>query len=165
MHGLVWHRLDTRLIFSFDFLGGSCNTAPRGVIPSTDNMPSAKFIFPKNFDKLAKNESFTVQLAIRHIETGWFTNPQMTFMSTPQEVNTSGDIIGHSHLVIEVLSGFGQTDPTDPRHFIFFKALNDPAVDGILSTVVTGGLPHAGYYRISAFHGGANHQPSACNRI
>jgi len=84
-------------------------------------------------------------------------------MSSPQEVNTSGDVIGHSHLVIEALSGFGQTTPTDPKNFVFFKALNDRAVDGVLSTVITGGLS-AGYYRISTIHTAANHQPSTSNR-
>ena len=125
-------------------------------------MPSAKFIFPPNFEALAKATPFTVQLAISHLQTGWFTNSQETFMSAPVEVNSSGDVIGHSHIVIEKLSGFGQTTPTDPKSFTFFKALNDPAVNGVLSTVVTNGLP-AGYYRIAAFHSGGNHQPSECD--
>ncbi|KAF9650676.1 hypothetical protein BDM02DRAFT_3185166 [Thelephora ganbajun] len=140
--------------------GGSCNTAPAGVIPSVDNMPSAKFIFPPNFAALTKNASFTVEVAISHLDTGWFTNPQKTFMSSPQEVNARGDVIGHSHIVIERLTGFGQTTPTDPKSFVYFKALNDPAVKGVLSTVISGGLP-AGYYRIAVFHTGANHQPIA----
>jgi hypothetical protein len=123
-------------------------------------MPSAKFIFPPNFETLAKNKDFTVQVAISHLETGWFTNPQTTYLSSPQEVNSSGDIMGHSHIVIESITGFGQTTPTNPKNFMFFKGLNDPAVNGILSTVVSGGLP-AGYYRIAAIHSGANHQPSA----
>ena len=125
-------------------------------------MPSSKFIFPPNFATLAKNDPFTVQLAIRHVETGWFTNPQSTYMSSPVEVGASGDVIGHSHIVIEKLSGFGQTDPTDPRYFVFYKALGDPEENGVLSTVIAGGLP-AGYYRIATFPVGANHQPSACN--
>jgi len=142
-----------------NFLDGSCNNAPIGVIPSVDNMPSAKFIFPKNFETVVKNKTFTVQLAINHLETGWFTNPQNTYMSSPQVVNGGGDVMGHSHLVIERLTGFNQTTPTDPKTFEFFKALNDPAVNGTLSCVVTGGLP-AGYFRIAAFHTGMNHQPS-----
>ena len=81
-------------------------------------------------------------------------------MSAPTEINTSGDVVGHSHVVIQQLTGFGQTTPIDPATFVFFKALNDPAVNGVLSTNVTGGLP-TGYYRIAAFHSGMNHQPSA----
>jgi hypothetical protein len=132
------------------------------VIPSVDNIPSAKFIFPPNFAALAKNKAFTVQVVINNLETGWFTNPDSTFLSAPLVVNAEGDIMGHSHVVIEQLTGFGQTTPTDPKQFVYFKALNSPAVNGVLSTNVTGGLP-AGYYRIAAIHSGANHQPSACN--
>jgi hypothetical protein len=69
--------------------------------------------------------------------------------------------IGHSHIVIQQLTGFDQTTPTDTRTFVFFDTLNDPAVNGILTSNV-GGLP-AGYYRIAAFHSGANHQPSECD--
>lgn len=141
-------------------IGGSCNPAPIGIIPSVDNIPSAKFIFPPNFAALAKNRMFTIQVAINHLETGWFTNPDTTFLSAPLVVNADGDVMGHSHVVIELLTGFGQTTPTDPKQFVFFKGLNLPAVDGVLSTNVTGGLP-AGYYRIAVIHSGANHQPSA----
>ena len=125
-------------------------------------MPSAKFIFPPNFAAVTKATTFTVQLAISHLQTGWFTNAQNTFMSAPVEVNAFGDVIGHSHIVIEKLSGFSQTTPTDPKGYVFFKALNDPAVNGVLSANVTGGLP-VGYYRIAAFHTGGNHQPSECD--
>ena len=125
-----------------------------------NNIPSAKFIFPPNFETLAKNTTFTVQIAINHLETGWFTNPLKNYMSGPQEVNTSGDVIGHSHIVIERLTGFGQTTPTNPMGFVYFKGLNDPAQGGVLSSNVTGGLA-AGYYRIAVIHSGMNHQPSA----
>lgn len=133
-----------------------------GVIPSVNNIPSAKFIFPPNFEVLAKASPFTIELAISHLQTGWFTNAQSTFLSAPVEVNGFGDVIGHSHVVIEKLSGFGQTTPTDPKGFTFFKAMNNPAVNGVLSVDVTGGLP-AGHYRIAAFHSGGNHQPSECD--
>jgi len=130
-----------------------------GVIPSRDNIPSAKFIFPPNFATLAKGQAFTIQIAVNHIETGWFTNSQETYVSAPVQVNANGDVMGHSHLVIEALTGFGQTIPTDPKVFKFFKVLGDPAsADGVLSTTVTAGLD-AGYYRIAVFHSAMNHQP------
>jgi len=131
-----------------------------GVIPSRDNIPSAKFIFPPNFEALAKNKTFTVKVAINNLETGWFTNPFTTFLSAPLEVNADGNIMGHSHVVIEKLTGFGQTTPTDPTKFVFFKGIDDVAVNGVLSTNVTGGLA-AGYYRIAVINLGANHQPIA----
>jgi hypothetical protein len=157
----VWSRSlpqGTWLISHFKSLGGSCNNAPIGVIPSVDNMPSAKFIFPPNFAALTKAETFTVKIAISHLDTGHFTNVETTFMAGPVEVNTNGDIIGHSHIVIEKLTGFGQTIPTDPKNFAYFGTLNNPAVNGVLTADVPGGLP-AGFYRISTFHTGANHQP------
>ena len=72
--------------------------------------------------------------------------------------------MGHSHVVVQQLTGFGQTTPTDPTKFAFFKALNNPAVNGVLTGDVTGGLP-AGYYRIAVFHSGMNHQPSASHSL
>lgn len=140
--------------------GGSCNPAPIGVLPSIDNIPSTKFIFPPNFEVLAKGKSFTIQIAINHLETGWFTNPDLAYLAAPTMVNSAGDVLGHSHVVIEQLTGFGQTVPTVPKTFVFFKGVNTAAVNGVLSTDVTGGLP-AGYYRIAVLATGANHQPIA----
>jgi len=128
-------------------------------MPSVDNMPSAKFIFPPNFAAVTANEMFTVKIAIRHLETSWFTNPNTTYMAAPVGVNAGGDVFGHSHIVIDKLTGFDQTEPTDPRYFHRFEPLNNPAVDGVLSFDLIGGL-EAGYYRIATFHTGANHQPS-----
>jgi len=137
---------------------GSCNPAPIGVIPSVNNLPSSKFIFPPNFAAVAKNQPFTVQVAVNNLETGWFTNPANTYLSAPQEVNMDGNILGHSHIVIERLSGFGQTTPPNPRNFDFFKGLNDRTVGGVMQGDVTPGLS-AGYYRITLIHTAMNHQP------
>lgn len=145
-------------------LGGSCNNAPIGVIPSFDNMPSSKFIFPPNFAALRANETFTVRIAVNHLETGWSTSSQTAFLSAPVMVNAAGDVMGHSHLVIEHVTGFGQTTPTDPRVFVYYRMIGDLAVNGVLSTDVAGGLP-AGYYRIATYPVGANHQLSACAPI
>jgi len=127
-------------------------------------MPSAKFIFPRNFDIIPKGQNFTAQIAISHLETGWFTNPQKTYMTGPQEVNSSGDVMGHSHITIDALTGFGQTTPTDPKNPAFFQGLNLPAVNGVLSYVVGGDKLSPGYYRISVSHSASNHQPGASNR-
>ena len=42
---------------------------------------------------------------------------------------------------------------------MFFKGLNLPDVNGILTADVTAGLP-AGEYRISSINSAANHQPA-----
>jgi len=138
---------------------GSCNPAPMGMIPSTDNMPSAKFVFPANGeDSLLENTSFTVQLAIQNVQTGSFVNPDENYLAAPQQLNSQGLIIGHAHIVIQSLSSINQSTPLDAKTFAFFQGVNAPAVNGILSANVTGGLP-AGSYRVSSMVAAANHQP------
>ena len=138
---------------------GSCNPAPMGVIASTANMPSSKFVNPKNGDKVAANTNFTIQMAIQNLNTGFFTNPDETFFAAPQTVDSSGDITGHSHIVIEKLTALDQTTPTDPSTFAFFQGLNSPAQNGVLTATVGGGLPE-GSYRIASINSAANHQPA-----
>ncbi|KAL1952432.1 hypothetical protein VTO73DRAFT_1581 [Trametes versicolor] len=139
---------------------GSCNPAPMGVIASTANMPSSKFVFPKNGATIPANQNFTIQMAISHLETGHFVNANENYFSAPQVVNSAGDIQGHSHVVVDKLTSLDQTTPTDPLNgFVFFKGLNDPAANGVLSTVVAGGLP-AGTYRLASINSAANHQPA-----
>lgn len=141
---------------------GSCNPAPMGIIASTANMPTSKFIFPTNGGTIAANKTFTIRMQINHLETGHFVNANENYFSAPQVVNGAGDIQGHSHVVIERLSSLGQTTVTDPLGFIFFKGLNDKAQGnaqgGVLSTDVTGGLP-SGTYRLASINSAANHQP------
>ncbi|KAF8167853.1 hypothetical protein B0H34DRAFT_34183 [Crassisporium funariophilum] len=138
---------------------GSCNPAPMGVIPSSDNMPSAKFVFPLNGDTTIKeNTAFTIQMAVANFETGNFVNAAENYFSAPQQVNGQGQIIGHSHVVVEPLTALDQTTPTDPKKFVFFKGLNAAAVNGVLTADVTAGLP-AGFYKLSSINTAANHQP------
>ncbi|KAI0761187.1 hypothetical protein BD413DRAFT_495798 [Trametes elegans] len=138
---------------------GSCNPAPMGVIASVNNMPSSKFVNPKNGATIPANKNFTIQMAINNLETGHFTNALQNYFAAPQVVNAQGNIQGHSHVVIDKLTALDQTTPTDPLNgFVFFKGLNDVAQGGILSTVVPG-LP-AGAYRLASINAAANHQPA-----
>jgi len=137
---------------------GSCNPAPMGSIPSTDNMPSAKFQVPKNGDSLPENTPFTITMAVANFQTGAFVNAQENYFAAPQQLNSGGQIVGHSHVVVEQLSALDQTTPTDPRKFAFFKGLNDAAVNGVLTADVTASLP-AGFYKVSSINTAANHQP------
>ena len=102
--------------------GGSCNPAPIGTIPSTSNMPSAKFTFPKNGGTVTANKQFTITMAIKNLATGSFVNADESYFAAPQQLNAQGLIIGHSHIVVEALSSTDQTTPTDPSKFAFFKA-------------------------------------------
>lgn len=137
---------------------GSCNPAPMGNIPSTANMPSAKFQSPKNGETIAANKAFTISMAIRGMQTGFFTNAAASYFAAPQQLNGQGQIQGHSHVVIEKLSALDQTTPTDPTKFAFFKGLNAAANKGVLTADVTAGLP-AGVYKLSSINSAANHQP------
>jgi hypothetical protein len=130
-----------------------------GAIPSNTNMPSAKFSFPKNGDtSLFENAPFTIQMAIQNIESGNFVNADANYFAAPQQLNANGQIIGHSHVVIEALSALDQTTPTNPTVFAFFKGLNSAAANGILTAEVSAGLP-AGFYKLSSINTAANHQP------
>jgi hypothetical protein len=97
-------------------------------------------------------------MAIQNIQTGNFVNADSNYYAAPQHLNAQGQIIGHSHVVIEQLSAIDQTTLPDPNKFAFFKGVNDPAVNGVLSADVSNGLP-AGVYKLSSINAAANHQP------
>ena len=97
-------------------------------------------------------------MAVANFQTGAFTNADETYFAAPQQLNAQGQIIGHSHVVVETLTALDQTTPTDPKKFAFFKGLNAAAVNGVLTANVTAGLP-AGFYRLSSSNTAANHQP------
>lgn len=138
---------------------GSCNPAPMGVIAPSANMPSSKFVTPKNLDAIKANTTFEIVMAIKNLETGHFTNPDSTYYSAPQQLNSGNVIIGHSHFVIETLSSITSTVPSDPTKFAHFVGVNTPADDqGNVSVNVTGGLP-AGVYKLSSINTSANHVP------
>ena len=140
--------------------GGSCNPAPMGVLAPSTNMPSSKFITPKNFDAIQVNTTFEIKMAIRHLDAGHFTNPDTTFYAAPQRLNSANDIIGHPHVVIEQLSSVTSTEPLDPSKFVFFKGVNTAADrDGNVSVNMTDGLP-AGVYKLSSIISSANHAPA-----
>lgn len=140
--------------------GGSCNPAPMGAIPSTSNMPSAKFVSPNNLAVLPANTTFQVTLAMKGIQTGFFVNPDTNYFSAPQQIDpTTGQIQGHAHIVIEALQSLTQTTPTDPNKFAYFLGLNSKAdAKGQLHANITGGLPE-GTYKMSTIVTAMNHQP------
>lgn len=139
---------------------GFCNPAPMGAIPSTSNMPSAKFVTPSNLAVIPANTTFQVALAVNGLDTGFFANADTNYLAAPQQLNmTTGNIMGHSHIVIEQLDNLTQTTPTDPTKFAFFAVLNGRAdAQGLLYANVTGGLPE-GSYRMSSMNAAMNHQP------
>jgi hypothetical protein len=56
-----------------------------GHIAAKNKQPSCKFVFPPNLDaSLKANQTFTLKLSIKNIETGYFANPAVKFYSAPQ---------------------------------------------------------------------------------
>lgn len=139
-------------------VAGSCNPAPMGVLAAKTRMPSGKFVFPANLATIEANQPFTISYAIKNLITGNFVNAQENYFAAPQTVNGEGVIEGHSHVVIEKLTGLDQTTPTDPTKFVFFQGLNGAAVNGVLTADVTDGLD-AGFYRLASINSSSNHQP------
>ena len=137
---------------------GSCNPAPMGAIPATTAMPSSKFQFPTNGAVIKSNTAFTISMAITNMQTGFFVNANENYFSAPQQLNSAGQIQGHSHVVVEAIDSLASTKVTNPNVFAFFKGLNDPASNGVLTADVTAGLP-AGTYRLASINTAANHQP------
>jgi len=138
---------------------GSCNPAPIGTIPSVSNMPSSKFASPANGDTIAADTEFTITMNINNLDTGNFVNAQESYFAAPQQLNAAGQIVGHTHVVIEALSDLAQTTPTDPQTFAFFKGVNTAAVNGAVTADVTSGVP-AGTYRLCSINSSSNHQPA-----
>ncbi|KAH7881295.1 uncharacterized protein C8R40DRAFT_30896 [Lentinula edodes] len=137
---------------------GSCNPAPIGTIPSVQNMPSAKFANPANGATIAANTEFTITMNINNLDTGNFVNANENYFAAPQQLSAQGQIIGHTHVVIEALSDLAQTTPTNPQQFAFFKGVNTAAVNGAVTADVTSGVP-AGAYRLCSINSSSNHQP------
>jgi len=138
---------------------GSCNPAPMGQIPAVTAMPSAKFSNPANFGTIPADQDFDIVMNIANLETGNFVNAQASYFAAPQQLNTAGQIVGHSHVVVEAINGLNDTTPTNPQVFAFFLGLNAAATGGALTATVKAGLP-AGTYRLASINTAANHQPA-----
>lgn len=140
---------------------GSCNPIPMGQIPSSDSMPSTKFVFPTNNANITPNTNFTMTLGIKNLQAGSFTNANTNYFAAPQQINKNGVIIGHTHLVVQDVGSIDSTNIPDPKVFAFFKGVNDAADNkGTVSVVLAGGLP-AGSYRFCSITTSSNHVPCA----
>lgn len=137
----------------------SCNPVVMGDIPAKTNMISCKFASPQNFATIQSNIAFDIAMTVSNFQTGAFTNPNTNYFAAPQQLNSAGDIIGHSHFVIQSIKSLQDTTVSDPTTFSFFQGVNAPAVNGKLTISVTKGLP-AGVYRIASINTAGNHQPA-----
>ncbi|KAG8906337.1 hypothetical protein FRB99_007117 [Tulasnella sp. 403] len=139
---------------------GSCNPVPIGQMIPRTKLPSAGIRYPKNLDTIPANQNFTIVVVVRNIDTGVFVNPKTNYYGAPQTLNPDGVVYGHGHVVVEALHALNATEPLDPLDFTFQQVLNKPAVNGVLTADVPGGLP-AGFYRLCTQITAANHQPFA----
>ncbi|KAK6580490.1 hypothetical protein PZA11_006726 [Diplocarpon coronariae] len=139
---------------------GSCNGIVMGKIPSTSNMISAIITSPEPGEDLPVGKTFTVSIQTKGLAAGSFTNAAATYYSAPQDLNSQGQVIGHTHLTIQDLgSSLQPNSAPDPVSFVFFKGVNDAGDgNGLLSATVTDGLP-AGNYRVCSMTSSSNHQP------
>jgi hypothetical protein len=120
-------------------------------------MPAAKISFPPNGGTFPANQNVTFTMNIENMVTGNFVNADTNYYGAPQQLQ-NGIVIGHSHVVVQALPAIDSTTPLDPQVFAFFKGINTPAVNGVLSVVIANGLP-AGAYRFCTINTDANHVP------
>ncbi|KAJ3096189.1 hypothetical protein HDU96_000843, partial [Phlyctochytrium bullatum] len=139
---------------------GACSQTVQGALPSVDNMVSTLIVAPANGATLKANQPFTVSIRNRNIATGFFDDPQLQYYATPQTLNGQGIIEGHQHITVQNIGD--AKNPPDAKLFAFFKGLNAPAVDGVLSVTFTPDDKKPfppGNYRICSITGTFGHQP------
>ncbi|CAD6443115.1 220417dc-0d88-4198-a246-a07e308f51ee [Sclerotinia trifoliorum] len=139
---------------------GSCNGIPMGRIPAKTAMVSSTIINPPTGGKgIPADTTFNITVQMSNLVAGSFTNADSTYFSAPQDLS-GGKVVGHTHVTVQDLgSSLNPKQALDATQFAFFKGINDAGNgQGLLSAVVTGGLP-AGNYRVCTLASSSNHQP------
>jgi len=138
---------------------GSCNGIPMGQIPAKTAMVSSTILNPQTGVSIPSDTTFNITVQMANLAAGQFTNADATYFSVPQTL-TNGIVSGHTHVTVQDLGGsLNPSTALDATQFAFFKGINDAGNgQGLLSAVVTGGLP-AGNYRVCTMASSANHQP------
>ncbi|TVY75558.1 hypothetical protein LSUE1_G009895, partial [Lachnellula suecica] len=139
---------------------GSCNGITMGDIPAKTAMVSSVIINPPTGGKaIASDTSFNITVQMANIVAGSFTNADATYYAAPQALS-GGKVVGHTHVTVQDMGkSLNPTTALDATQFAFFKGINDAGNgQGLLTAVVTGGLP-AGNYRVCTMASASNHQP------
>lgn len=140
---------------------GSCNGITMGDIPAKTSMVSSTIIFPPTSGSavVQSDTSFNITVQMANIVAGSFTNADATYYAAPQFLQ-GGLVVGHTHVTVQDLGkSLNPTTALDATQFAFFKGINDAGNGkGLLTAVVTGGLP-AGNYRVCTMASASNHQP------
>ncbi|TGO25319.1 hypothetical protein BPAE_0082g00020 [Botrytis paeoniae] len=141
---------------------GSCNGIPMGQIPAKNKMMSSIITFPlAGSATIQSDTTFNITVQMSNITPGSFSNADSTYFSAPQQLDSSGVVIGHTHITVQDMgSSLNPKGTLDPTQFAFFKGINDAGNgQGLLSATVNGGLP-AGNYRVCTMASSTNHQPA-----
>lgn len=131
-----------------------------GDIPAKNLMVSSMITFPlQGSASIQSDTTFTITVQMSNLVAGSFTNADATYYSAPQALS-GGQVVGHTHVTVQDMGAtLNPTKALDPTKFAFFKGINDVGNgQGLLSAVVTGGLP-AGNYRVCTLASSSNHQP------
>ncbi|KAJ7706858.1 hypothetical protein B0H17DRAFT_918592, partial [Mycena rosella] len=139
-------------------LGGSCNPTPMGQIPPIANMPLVHILQPANGATLAANVPISLSFVVSNLHAGVSVNTATNYMSAPQQLDPTGDILGNLHVVIEELDALNSTVPMDNQQYVFFRVVEDAPEQGIIQSSVPDGIPE-GFYRVTVMTRAANHQP------
>ncbi|KAJ3088428.1 hypothetical protein HK102_008770 [Quaeritorhiza haematococci] len=142
--------------------GGACSLTVQGAIPSFDKMVSSVITEPKNGASIPAAAPFQITVRVNNMNLGAFDNPQTAYYRTPQTLDKTGRIIGHTHVVMQLMPNENPDQPLDARNFAFFRGLDFRPKDGntLSITVPADKTPlKTGPYRICSMAGSRAHQP------
>jgi hypothetical protein len=131
-----------------------------GDIPAKTNMVSSIITNPQQGGaEIPSDTTFNITVQTANLVAGSFTNADATYYAAPQFLS-GGNVVGHTHVTVQDLgANLNPTSALDATQFAFFKGINDAGNgQGLLTAVVTGGLP-AGNYRVCTMAAASNHQP------
>jgi hypothetical protein len=131
-----------------------------GKLPAKTAMVSSTIINPPTGGNgIPSDQTFNITVQMSNLVAGSFTNADSTYFAAPQDLS-GGKVVGHTHVTVQDLGkSLNPTTALDATQFAFFKGINDAGNgNGLLSAVVTGGLP-AGNYRVCTMASSSNHQP------
>lgn len=91
-------------------------------------MVSTIIISPQHDQNIrSANKDFNVVLAVDNLAAGQFTNPDTTYYSAPQQLNKNGNILGHTHITIQVRPCYINRK-TDDRTLVILSTLLSPSM-------------------------------------
>ncbi|RSH85549.1 hypothetical protein EHS25_003688 [Saitozyma podzolica] len=91
------------------------------------------------------------------LDAGSFCDATTTYYAAPQQLDSSGQIVGHGHITIQQMQSITSTALLNPNQFAFFQGLDFADVNGLTTVAIEGGLA-AGAYRLCTIMSASNHQ-------